>query len=103
MNRPTDQPSDRFIGLRIPTVMHERFEELRKFHGRSLSEEIKWAMIVFDQQVTLNELMHPEAKAQMGAEAHAAAVAEVKRDMQDCMAAAMAGKQGQEDREPVLN
>jgi hypothetical protein len=104
MDKPTTEPSDSFIGLRVPTEIHDRFRELAKVHRRKLSEEVKWAMIVFDLQVTLSELMHPEAKAQMGADAHAAAVAEVKRDLHEFMAAALAGKQTTvEDREPVLH
>jgi hypothetical protein len=103
MDKPSTDPSDSFLGVRIPTAIHDRYRELAKYHGRSVSEETKWAMIVFDQQVVLNELMTAEAKAELG-DRHAAAVAEVKRDMQECMSAALRGRLAvpPESREPVL-
>jgi plasmid stability protein len=96
--KPTAEESDSSLTVRIPTALHNRFRELAAYHGRSVSEEVKWAMVIFDAQTTLAELQHPEAVVAMGEEAHLAAVAEVKRDLRDYLAAALPPK----EREPVL-
>lgn len=98
--KPTADESDSSLTARIPSAIHNRFRELARFHGRSVSEEVKWALVLFDAQATLAELQHPDVLATMGTEAHAAAVAEVKRDLRDFTVAALAPPQ--EDREPTL-
>lgn len=97
--KPTAEESDSMLTARIPASLHNRFRELATYHGRSVSEELKWAMVMFDAQATLAELQHPEAIAAMGAEAHAAAVAEVKRDLLEFVTAALS----QVKSDPVLN
>jgi plasmid stability protein len=101
-NKPpkaTTKPSDSFLTARLPKDLHDELRVLARHHGRSVSEEVKWAMVIFNAQTTLAELQHPEALAVMGAEAHAAAIAEVKRDLRDYTAAALRPR---ESRDPVL-
>ena len=98
--KAVDERSESFLGVRIPTAVHDRFRELAEYHGRSVSEEVKWAMVMFDAQATLAELQHPEALAEMGPEAHAAAVADVSSDLRNFTVAALAPPK--ESNEPAL-
>jgi hypothetical protein len=95
--------NDTYMPVRVPSVIHRRFKDLADRKGRSLSEEVRFAMMIYDAQVTLHYLLHdPAAHAELGDQLPAA-VAEVERDLRGFMAAALAGKKRADDHEPVLH
>jgi len=94
--QPTTQPpkataerSDADLNVRLPSSMRQRVAEIAAAHGRSMSETVKWAIVLFDCQVVLAELLRPETRAAMGADATAAAIAEVQADLRKVSVAAL--------------
>ena len=78
--KPTTEPSDSIVTVRVPQAIHDRFRELAAFHGRSVSEELKWAMVLFDQHTVLAEVVSQHDTA---------AVAEVQQDLAASLNAAL--------------
>lgn len=84
-----ERRSDSDINVRLPTLLRDRLRELAAAQGRSTSEVVKWSLILFDTQVQLAYLVRPDTRAQMGADANDAAIAEVKRDLHEFTRAAL--------------
>ncbi|HET8954265.1 MAG TPA: hypothetical protein VFN18_01250 [Solirubrobacterales bacterium] len=82
-------PRDTKISARVPAAIRTRAEELAAYHGRSVSDEIVFALYLLDLQTVLAELQDPEVKKEMGAKKHTAAVKEVKADLGEAMKAAL--------------
>jgi crotonobetainyl-CoA:carnitine CoA-transferase CaiB-like acyl-CoA transferase len=82
-------PRTSHLGARIPEPIHDRLKEIAAYHGRTVSDEVVYALILLDLQVVLAELQHPDTVAELGKKKHGELVAEVKRDLAETMQAVL--------------
>jgi|GEM_PF-4011416 len=87
--RKRTDPGEVTISTRVTPEIDQRFDQLAEFHGRSKSEEVRWAMIVFDAMATLDYLHGPEAKAELSPAELRKARKQVEADLHEFTAQAL--------------